>query len=43
MKTKIVLSVIALLALLVFVVLTYFYIDFSSGRQKADKHYKKRR
>jgi 7,8-dihydropterin-6-yl-methyl-4-(beta-D-ribofuranosyl)aminobenzene 5'-phosphate synthase len=40
MKTKIVLSVIALLALLVFVVLTYFYIDFSSGRQKADKHYK---
>jgi 7,8-dihydropterin-6-yl-methyl-4-(beta-D-ribofuranosyl)aminobenzene 5'-phosphate synthase len=40
MKKKIFFSVIAFLALVVFGVFTYFYIDFSSGKQKADKYYK---
>jgi 7,8-dihydropterin-6-yl-methyl-4-(beta-D-ribofuranosyl)aminobenzene 5'-phosphate synthase len=37
---KIVFSVIALLVLVVCGILIYFYIDFSSGREKADKYYK---
>jgi len=38
MKKKIVFLIIAFLVL-VFGAFTYFYIDFSSGKQKADKYY----
>jgi 7,8-dihydropterin-6-yl-methyl-4-(beta-D-ribofuranosyl)aminobenzene 5'-phosphate synthase len=40
MKKKIVFAVITFLVLLIFGALIYFYIDFSSGRQRVDKFYK---
>jgi 7,8-dihydropterin-6-yl-methyl-4-(beta-D-ribofuranosyl)aminobenzene 5'-phosphate synthase len=40
MKKKIFFSIIAFLVLVVLGTLTYFYIDFSSGKQKVDKYYK---
>jgi 7,8-dihydropterin-6-yl-methyl-4-(beta-D-ribofuranosyl)aminobenzene 5'-phosphate synthase len=40
MKKKIAFAVIVFLVLLISGALTYFYVDFSSGRQRVDKFYK---